>query len=222
MQMLAIESCPRCGNKIEREISQEIFFCSRCKFPLILVAGKYLLLDELDEGGFGTIYKAKHIYLKKDALRAIKIIHPKRVNPTLKKRFYREVQITSSISMHNEHIVRIYDDFGEIPNYSIFYVMEYLRGKPLTKYILEVDPLPLDWILHIFGQLCNAINAIHQRGIIHRDLKPENLFLIKQPQNPYFLKVIDFGIAKPINTDKKLTSLTQGLMGSPHYISPER
>tara|TARA_B100000609_G_scaffold199465_1_gene203147 strand:- start:1605 stop:3482 length:1878 start_codon:yes stop_codon:yes gene_type:complete len=189
----------------------------------MLVAGKYRLSSVLGEGGFGTVYKAEHVNLHRNAERVVKIIKPEVFAVSgMDRRFVREVQVTSDISQRNEHIVRIYDDFGEIPNLGHFYVMEYLQGEPLTHYIVA-DRLPaIQWSLSIFKQLCDAMWAAHEEGVVHRDLKPDNLLLIKRRRQPYFVKVLDFGIAKPVGADGTDTRLTQGAVGTPFYMSPEQ
>ncbi len=188
------------------------------------IAGKYRLLRELTEGGFGLIYEAIHTKLTRDPKRAVKVIKPEFVDSEeLQTRFAREVQVTSALSQMNNHIVRIYDDFGEIPNFGHFFVMEFLEGQPLNalqeehKYLL-----PLELCYHLFAQLCDAIHAAHSEGVVHRDLKPENLFIISRLREPHFLKVIDFGIARPTESDSRMTQLTQGALGTPEYMSPEQ
>ncbi len=223
MSYVELKKCPRCKKEIGNSPEVvEIQFCSVCKFPLMLIAGKYRLVEVIGDGGFGTVYKAVHLYLHRDAERIVKVIKEEMLTEQAKRRFFREVQLTAYISQRNEHIVRIFDDFGIIPNFSAFYVMEYLKGKTLREFLEKAKkPLPLEWILFIFGQLCNAMNSAHNEGIVHRDLKPDNIMLVKRGNNPHFLKVLDFGIAKPKNKDFSL-SLTQGIIGSPHYLSPEQ
>lgn len=220
-------NCPSCGSDTSqvRELleSGEFTFCPRCQFPLSLVARKYRLLRQLGEGGFGKVYLAEHVWLDVDRERVIKVIKSEALKqPGMEKRFRREVQTTSSVSRENEHIVRVYDDFGEEPKLGYFYVMEYLQGITLEDFLLELDDVPgVDLALHVFRQICEAMEVAHRKGIIHRDLKPSNVFLIQRKDDPYFVKIFDFGVAKPVDWDRSL-QLTQSPVGTPAYMSPEQ
>jgi serine/threonine-protein kinase len=219
--------CSQCGADLSeiRKLSTPPPLCVQCRFPIIVIAGKYRILRLLGKGGFGSVYLARHVQLERNADRVVKVIRiDAESNPTMPQRFYREVQVTSDLSQRNEHIVRIYDDFGEVPQLGHFYVMEYLQGNPLTCYTENRDNLPsLPWIADVFGQLCDAIQAAHEEGIIHRDLKPDNILLIERRNQPYFVKVLDFGIARPIDSeDRPNLQLTQGALGTPLYMPPEQ
>jgi serine/threonine protein kinase len=220
------EQCPQCGADLSINISQDSIpdFCRKCRFPLMLLAGKYRLIDKLNEGGFAILYKAEHIHLTRDPKRVIKIIKPEYLsNENMRARFEREVQVTSALSQRNNHIVRIYDDFGEIPNLGYFYVMEYLEGQPLNEQLDQEDGLlPLDLCYHLFLQLLDAMRDAHKEEIVHRDLKPHNLYIIERGRDNHFLKVIDFGIAKPIGTQQDELQVTQGILGTPAYMAPEQ
>ncbi|MCB9641632.1 MAG: serine/threonine protein kinase [Myxococcales bacterium] len=220
-------NCPSCGSDISQVRSLlesgEFTFCPRCQFPLSLVAQKYRLLRLLGEGGFGKVYLAEHVWLDVDRERVIKVIKSEVLKqPGMEKRFRREVQTTASVSRENEHIVRVYDDFGEEKKLGHFYVMEYLQGITLEDFLLELDDVPgVDLALHIFAQICEAMEAAHKKGIIHRDLKPSNIFLIQRKDDPYFVKIFDFGVAKPVDWDQSL-QLTRSPVGTPAYMSPEQ
>ena len=104
-----VSECPNC-NYINQS---EYRLCPQCRFPLMLVAGKYQLECNLAEGGMGLVYMASHVHLDFDRRRVIKVIKPDALrDPSVKKRFRREVQVTAALSQKNDHIVRIYDDFG--------------------------------------------------------------------------------------------------------------
>lgn len=215
-----ISACPQCEYTPPQQDSSNRF-CPQCRFPLMLVANKYRLLRLLSEGGFGNVYLAHHIRLIEDNARVIKVIRPEVMNqPGMEKRFYREVRITASLSQRNQHIVRIYDDFGEEPQLGFYYVMEYLEGNSL--YQIIDGNLPLQQALHIFDQLCEAMSEAHRSAVVHRDLKPDNIILLQQRNRPDFVKVLDFGIAKPLKGETVQTKLTQGALGTPFYMSPEQ
>ena len=225
--------CPNCEANLYkyRELldSGDLPYCFQCQFPLILVAGKYRIEKLLAEGGYGSVYLANHIdFDDEDAKRVIKIIKPEIFKqPGMAKRFRREVKLTHKLSQRNDHIVRVYDDFGHIPEISYYFVMEYLQGAPLSDRMLEYHQIgqlfPLDVCFHIVKQLCDAIHYTHGHGVLHRDLKPQNLVLIDHKEDPNFLKVLDFGIAKPLDDyASQETGITQGILGTPEYISPEQ
>ncbi|MCB9639640.1 MAG: serine/threonine protein kinase [Myxococcales bacterium] len=219
--------CPRCKEDLSSylQMKPDLGFCLFCQFPLMPVAGKYQLLEVLGEGGFGTVYRAKHLSMHRDAERVIKVMKPEVMEqPGMQERFLREVQTTSALSQRNPHIVRVFDDFGEIPRLGYFYVMEFLKGVPLSDYVSDREALPpISWCLDVFAQLCDAMQAAHEENIVHRDLKPDNIFLIHHRRRDNFVKVLDFGIAKPLdNATSTGGHKTQGLLGTPFYVAPEQ
>ncbi|MCK6511565.1 protein kinase [Myxococcota bacterium] len=222
--------CPHCEMNLApyHDPSRPLRFCIHCHFPLLEIAGKYRLIDVLGKGGFGTVYRAQHTLIKRDPDRVIKVLKPDLIDkPGMKPRFLREVQLTSILSQHNPHIVRVFDDFGEVPDLGYFYVMEYLRGLPLTHFLRQTNAaLPFDWSLEVFGQICDAMQSAHNEGIVHRDLKPDNVMLISLRGRDNFVKIIDFGIAKPLLSETlrsgSLEISTKGILGTPFYIAPEQ
>lgn len=224
-----LKLCPSCGFDLERVqdlLDQEaLAFCPQCQFPLPLVASKYRLIKELWRGGSSIVYLSLHINLDQDAERVIKVIRPEIFKiQGMEHRFRREVQITSALSQRNEHIVRIYDDFGEIPKLGHFYVMEHLQGETLSQLLEELAELPpLPFCFHLFMQLCDTMQFAHEQGVVHRDLKPHNVMLVQRKNDPFFLKVFDFGIAKPMSSEElAVTHVTQGSLGTPAYMAPEQ
>ncbi|HAA58456.1 MAG TPA: hypothetical protein DCE42_27075 [Myxococcales bacterium] len=225
--MADIHNCPHCDADLRKyeELGALPSFCLQCKFPLMLVAGKYRLEKIIGQGAVGRVYRARHIHLRGNADRVVKVIKQEVMdNPATIQRFQREVQITAELSQRNEHVVRIFDDFGEIPHLGYFYVMEYLPGVSLRQHIKRnPGPNDLDWCLDIFFQLCDAMKVAHEAGVIHRDLKPDNIMLIEKGDHPHYVKVLDWGIAKPMQGFNETDlNLTQGAIGTPLYMSPEQ
>ncbi len=168
------------------------------------------------------LYLARHVRLTMDPVRVIKFIKPEFCHDEkLVKRLAREVEVTAALSQNNEHIVRVYDDFGEFPDLGHYFVMEHLKGEDLYDLLEREELLPLDGVFHIFRQICIAIRDAHHAQVIHRDLKPQNIFLITRHQDKHFVKVIDFGIAKTLANEQQ-TALTQGIIGTPEYMAPEQ
>lgn len=217
----APSQCPSCQKRFDAS-SGGAAFCPKCRFPLMLIAGKYRLERLINQGGFGMLYLARHVGLELFNERVIKVLKPEIFDqPGVLQRFQREVQLTANLSEQNNHIVRIYDDFGNEPLLGHYYVMEYLRGATLNDVQDGPELLDYDLVFHIFYQLCRAMGAAHSANVIHRDLKPDNIFLIKRDRDPHFVKVIDFGLARPEgNTAGSITQ--QQVMGTPAYMSPEQ
>jgi len=208
-----------CSN-CQKEIEKDQDFCPQCSFPQKLIAGKYRLEHVLSEGGFGVVYAARHIGLQHNPRRAIKLLKShQQKKPESLSRFEQEVQVTAVLSEKNNHIVRIFDDFGHEENLGYYFVMEYLQGQDLSLWIKKNKPPKREEVFHIAEQLCRALHAAHQQGIIHRDLKPDNVFLIQHESDPLYVKLLDFGIARSIQDS---TKRTVGALGTPEYMSPEQ
>ncbi len=216
--------CPQCGEALAVVPSADVVrYCHVCKLPRVVVAGKYEILRTLAKGGCGTLYVAKHQRLQMDPNRVIKFIDANLIDSTTAEaRFAREVEVTSSLSQRNQHIVRVYDDFGDLPGLGHYFVMEYLEGQDLSEYLQALhQELPMLQAIHIIEQVALALMEAHSAGIVHRDLKPQNIFLVERHNDPLFVKVIDFGIAKADVSSTQM-SMTQGLLGTPAYMSPEQ
>ncbi len=211
--------CKSCGS----DNSSRAKFCPSCGIPLVLVAGKYQMIKKLDAGGMGEIFLAVHAHLGDDIKRVIKLIRQKEIqkNHELSKRFFREVLITARLAQSNEHIVKIYDDFGEDELLGLFYVMEFLEGKALSDVIDSQGHFSLLEGLDIIYQIVHGLSAAHRQKVVHRDLKPENVYLVTYRSKFPFVKLIDFGIAKFFG-ELEQSKLTRGVVGSPLYLSPEQ
>jgi serine/threonine-protein kinase len=183
--------------------------------------GQYRLLDRLGAGGMGEVYLAEHQLLKRPC--AIKLIRPERAgDATVLKRFEREVRATAKLSHWNS--VAIYD-YGHARCGTFYYVMEYLPGMNLNDIVDRFGPLPAGRIIYLLRQVCDALGEAHRVGIVHRDIKPANVFVAERGGVYDVVKVLDFGLAKPIESgDSRAVHLTQdgSIAGSPHYMSPEQ
>jgi serine/threonine protein kinase len=181
---------------------------------------KYVIEEKIGEGGMGEVWRARHTTLQKRV--AIKILSSKllahRVAVT---RFQREAVAVNEIQHRN--LVDIFD-FGELPDGSPYFVMEYLNGCSLASFIHNKKTLSFETIWQILEQVCRGLQAAHERQIIHRDLKPDNIFLVSQKDSPLpFVKILDFGIAKLTSNDDHETLTKSGsVFGTPAYMSPEQ
>ena len=181
--------------------------------------GPYRLLQILGEGGMGTVYLAEQTspINRRVALKIIKLGMDTR---EVVARFESERQALARMSHPN--IAKVHDA-GATDQGRPYFVMEYVKGVPLTEYC-DHHRLDTKARLRIFIDVCQAVHHAHQKGVIHRDLKPQNVLVEVRDGQPV-AKVIDFGVARA--TDQSLTDKTlytqQGCMiGTPAYMSPEQ
>jgi len=179
------------------------------------VLGSFRLTRRLGSGGMGTVYLGQHLHIGSRV--AIKVLHSRlATHASVLKRFQVEAQSVNLIG--HENIVSILDLHLDLPR--PYLIMEYLEGQPLSS--LLPGPVPVETVVPLLAQVCDALQATHARGIVHRDLKPENLFLTHRGRNQPFVKVLDFGIAKLQDTEHSTDTSEGVLIGSPEYMSPEQ
>ena len=183
--------------------------------------GPYKLLQEIGEGGMGSVYMAE----QEEPVRrrvALKIIKPGKADKQFIARFEAERQALAM--MDHQNIAKVLDA-GQAVEGSPYLVMELVQGIPITKYC-DRNKLTPRQRLELFVPVCRAIQHAHQKGIIHRDLKPANVLVCIQDGKPV-PKVIDFGLAKPLHHQVKLTDKTMftefgQVLGTVQYMSPEQ
>lgn len=186
--------------------------------PLIgvLFNNTYRIDALMAQGGMGAIYRATQLPLGHTV--AVKILLPElRRDERLVKRFFRETKILGELCHPN--IVQLVD-CGSTPDGLLFLVMEHLRGQSLDQMVPKGEGIPLPRALHIVRQICEGMASAHQNNLVHRDLKPSNIFIVEGACDE--VRVLDFGIAKPLgDVDIKLTQ-TGLIMGTPGFIAPEQ
>jgi WD40 repeat protein/serine/threonine protein kinase/tetratricopeptide (TPR) repeat protein len=183
------------------------------------VIGPYKLLEVLGEGGMGVVYMAEQQRPVRRRV-ALKLIKPGMDTRQVIARFEAERQALAL--MDHPSIAKVLDA-GATERGRPYFVMELVRGVPITTYCDTVHLTPRDR-LELFIPVCQAIQHAHQKGIVHRDLKPSNVLVTMVDGKPV-PKVIDFGVAKAI--DQRLTERTMftqhgAIVGTFEYMSPEQ
>ncbi|MEW6729710.1 MAG: protein kinase [Acidobacteriota bacterium] len=182
----------------------------------------YRLEKRLGQGGMGTVYKATHLKIGDTV--AIKFITPElSSNPTLAARFQREALAARKLS-HPDAVI-IYE-LSETLDGLLFIVMQYVEGERLDVYLKRTERLSAPRVLHILRCIVDVLDTAHRIGIVHRDIKPANLMLYNNSRGEERIKVLDFGIAKLIDSEETFDQwarITQkgDIFGSPFYMSPE-
>jgi len=175
------------------------------------IGNRYEILALIGGGGMSLVYQAKDIYLNR--IVAVKVLREQFTGDNeFIRRFRREAQAVASLSHPN--IVNIYD-VGQDKDIH-YLVMEYVKGKTLKEVITERAPLPLNEVIDIVKQICDALEHAHENSIVHRDIKPHNIIITRGGR----VKVTDFGIARAVST--ATVTHTRGIIGSVHYFSPEQ
>ncbi len=185
-----------------------------------VIAGRYKLRQEIGEGGMGTVFLADQARPVKRQV-ALKLIKPGMDSRAVLARFEAERQALAI--MDHPHIAKVLDA-GATEDGRPFFVMELVKGIPLTDYC-DQHRLGLPERLDLFRQICSAVQHAHQKGIIHRDLKPGNILVESHDGKPV-PKVIDFGLAKATDglqlTDHSAYTGFGGMAGTPLYMAPEQ
>src|SRR4051812_30874641 len=187
-----------------------------------ILASKYKIERVLGKGGMGYVVAATHTQLGQKV--AVKFLMPELCeDEEAVARFLREAR--ASVRIRSEHVAKVLD-VGTLDNGAPYMVMEFLDGRDLAAELEDREKLPITEAVDYILQICEALAEAHALGIVHRDLKPANLFRARRADSSPLIKVLDFGISKALvpDTDGPVVSLTatQGLIGSPHYMSPEQ
>ncbi len=179
-----------------------------------IINHKYQITHLIGSGGFGEVYGATDLLLKRPV--AVKILKLDVSNmQATAERFLKEAQLTSQLS--HPHTLTIFE-FGQFEG-QFFIVSELLQGESLRQRLSRVGRYSPGQMISLFLPICSALHEAHQIGVIHRDLKPDNLFLHKAFDEERLI-LIDFGIAKSVG-DVHLTQTGQ-VFGTPHYMAPEQ
>jgi hypothetical protein len=181
--------------------------------------GSYKLMEQIGEGGFGLVFVAEQQQPIRRKV-ALKIIKPGMDTRDVIARFEAERQALAL--MDHPNIARVLDA-GTTESGRPYFVMELVRGIPITEYCDQAQLTPRER-LELFVPVCNAIQHAHLKGIIHRDVKPSNVLITLHDDQPV-VKVIDFGVAKALYqslTERTIYTRYAQMIGTPLYMSPEQ
>jgi serine/threonine-protein kinase len=181
--------------------------------------GQYRLKQLIGSGGMGEVYLAEHRMMKRPC--AIKVIRSDKAgDPLTLARFEREVRATAKLSHWNT--IDIFD-YGRTEDGTFYYVMEYLPGMNLNELVRQFGPMPAERAVYLMLQAADALTEAHRLDLVHRDLKPANIFSAIRGGHYDVVKLLDFGLAKPMHAlgDSGITQ-EGSITGSPLYMSPEQ
>jgi predicted esterase len=184
-----------------------------------VIAGRYKLLEEIGDGGMGTVWVAEQTQPVRRKV-ALKFIKAGMDSKSILARFEAERQALAV--MDHPNVAKVFDG-GLTETGRPYFVMEYVKGVPITEYC-DATRLSVSERLRLFVQVCQAVQHAHQKGIIHRDLKPSNILVAPYDDTPV-PKVIDFGLAKALHqslTERTLHTAHETVLGTPLYMSPEQ
>ncbi|MCD4782835.1 MAG: protein kinase [Candidatus Eremiobacteraeota bacterium] len=179
------------------------------------VFGRYVIIEEIDRGAMGIIYKAKDMTLDRYVALKKLILNPVLDEESKKmqvERFVREAKSIARLSHPN--IVSVYDAGQSGEDYYI--AMEFVEGKTLENYVERGKPFHVSEVIEISIQVLRALGHAHKNNIVHRDVKPGNIMMLGSD----YVKVMDFGIAKAL--DMGTMTSTGATLGTIGYMSPEQ
>ncbi|MGZ3429063.1 MAG: serine/threonine-protein kinase, partial [Polyangia bacterium] len=219
-------SCPRC----RRSFEDGVRFCpvdgalvtQAVHDPNLdrVLMGQFELREIAGRGAMGTVYRAYQRTM--DRIVAVKILRSEIVKePGVLRRFLREARAAARLQHPNIVTVHM---VGETEDGVPYLVMEHIDGVSLEAICEAQGPQPLPRVISFGRQIAAALSEAHSLGIVHRDLKPANILVTDRSRTPDLVKVLDFGIAKLINTEADQSMMTADgtIFGTPHYIAPEQ
>ncbi len=185
-----------------------------------LLGERYRVEAILGRGGMGVVFRAHEEDTGQPV--AVKILRPElaQADPQFAKRFLREARAAAAIRHPN--VVEVLD-LGEEPDGTIYQVLQLLVGASLREHLERKEKLDLVMTLELLLPVMHALEAAHALGIVHRDLKPDNIFLARQSSGEVKPTLLDFGIAKLLDTrGGSFATNTGSIMGTPAYMAPEQ
>jgi serine/threonine protein kinase len=200
--------------------------------PGTVLAGRYVIEEPIGAGGFGAVYRARQLPLERHV--AVKVLPSKAMlDPARIARFEHEAALFQRLEHPNTVKLIDFGTGGGVP----FIVMELLRGESLASLIEREGPQSEARTARVATDVLKALMEAHAIGIVHRDIKPANIFITRPAGDPFFVKLLDFGIAKettadPVASTRRPTEVGAAsspaltgagqTMGTPRYMAPEQ
>jgi tRNA A-37 threonylcarbamoyl transferase component Bud32 len=182
--------------------------------------GSYEVGEPLGRGGMATVFRGEHTLLQRPV--AIKFLH-ENVAASARDRFLREARLLAKLAHRN--IVTVFD-FGQLDDGTYYQASELIAGETLREHLHARGALPAAMALRFARQLAAGLRSAHDLGVIHRDLKPSNVMVVADAEDVdgSRLKILDFGIAKSLETADPSGDLTKAgvVIGTPGFMSPEQ
>nr|WP_255424409.1 serine/threonine protein kinase [Corallococcus sp. CA047B] len=179
--------------------------------------GEFIINERIGAGGMGVVYRATHSLIGKQA--AIKVLRAELVSPRVHERLLVEARAVNAIQ--HPGIIDIFG-FGTLPDGRPYIVMELLKGRSLAEFAPTRQPLDVATTVWVLDQILAALGAAHEAGVVHRDLKPANVFVVEGPNSAPTIKLVDFGIAKLLESRDTPTTLDGTILGTPEFMAPEQ
>ena len=214
--------CVYCGSPLVRGATDPGFRPAQSQpgDPLLgtTVGGRFRVEELVGQGGMGKVYRARHLALERTVV--LKVLKAQLLeDPTLVGRFEREAKAASRLNHPN--VIQVLD-FGRMEDGTLYIVMEHVQGKDLRLILRDEWPLAEERLCNILAQVCSALSEAHANNVIHRDLKPENIMVEARRDQPDHVKVLDFGIAKILDSDTPGLTKSDVVCGTPQYMAPEQ
>lgn len=184
-----------------------------------LVAGRYRLDGVLGRGGTAIVFDAVHTWTGRRV--ALKLLRPEFAQDLeLVRRFMQEARTAADLAHPN--IVEVLDMGADEGDGTVFLVLELLEGETLSGLLARRSRLPSDEAIALLAPVMRALAEAHARGIVHRDVKPDNVFLARGADGTITPKLLDFGMAKMLESAWGHATQSGTLVGTPFYMSPEQ
>ncbi|MCY1043102.1 serine/threonine-protein kinase [Corallococcus sp. bb12-1] len=180
--------------------------------------GDFVIQERIGEGGMGVVYRAEHPLIGKQA--AIKVMRLDLASPQQARRLLVEARAVNAI--RHPGIIDIFG-FGSLPDERPYIIMELLQGRTLSDFVRSKERMELESVVWVMDQMLAALGAAHDAGVVHRDLKPENVFVVEAAKIPPSVKLVDFGIAKLLESRDTTPLTSEGfVIGTPEFMAPEQ
>ncbi|WP_137937491.1 ABC transporter substrate-binding protein [Chitinivorax sp. B] len=182
-----------------------------------IIKDSYRLEQIISSGPMSVVYLARQLAL--DRLIVVKMLRPGNADVDGMQLFFREARIASQLNHPN--VIQILD-FGGLPDGAAFLAIEYLHGETLSQIVEQRGGLTLENIVWVMEQTCAGLSAMHQQQIVHRDIKPSNIMVARISGDSTVVKLLDFGISKPLHEQDLGFTRSGAVMGTPGYLAPEQ